>query len=72
VVANAGLPAGILEKFEALSFNIYYISAQYQDQEELARGFGAAVLLLFVSCLLLLSARLLETGLRRGQGRSEP
>lgn len=70
VVASTGLPAGILEPFEALPFNIYYIAAQYQDQQELLRGFGAAVLLLGVSCLLLVMSRMLEAGFRRRwQGR---
>ena len=71
VVANAGMPAGLLGKFEALSFDIYYISSQYQDQQELLRGFGAAALLLCISCLLLLAARLLENGFRKKwQGRA--
>lgn len=65
VVANAGLPAGLLGKFEALSFDIYYISSQYQDQQELLRGFGAAAFLLGISCLLLAAARTLERGFRR-------
>ncbi|WP_298066876.1 ABC transporter permease subunit [uncultured Mailhella sp.] len=70
VVADAGLAAGLLDKFEALSFEIFYISAQYQDQEELLRGFGAAVFLLLVSCVLLLAARVLERAFhRRWQGK---
>ncbi|MBQ4615600.1 MAG: ABC transporter permease subunit [Mailhella sp.] len=70
VVASTGLPAGILDPFEALPFNIYYIAAQYQSQEELLRGFGAAVLLLGVSCLILSMAHVLEAGFRRRwQGR---
>ena len=71
VVANAGMPAGLFESFEALSFDIFYISAQYMDQTELLRGFGAAVLLLGVSCFLLVLSRVLEAGFRRRwQGRS--
>ncbi len=65
VVANAGLPAGLFGKFEALSFDIYYISSQYQNQQELLRGFGAAALLLGISCLLLAIARVLEGSFRR-------
>lgn len=65
VVANAGLPSGLLGKFEALSFDIYYISSQYQDQQELLRGFGAATFLLVISCLLLAAARFLESGFRK-------
>ena len=71
VVANAGLPSGLFGKFEALSFDIYYISSQYQDQQELLRGFGAAAFLLVVSCLLLAAARGLERSFRRTwQGRA--
>ena len=71
VVANAGLPSGLFGKFEALSFDIYYISSQYQDQQELLRGFGAAAFLLIVSCLLLAAARALERSFRRTwQGRA--
>lgn len=69
VVANAGLPSGLLGKFEALSFDIYYISSQYQDQQELVRGFGTALLLLAISCVLLGAAQALEYGFRRRQGR---
>ena len=65
VVANAGLPAGLFGKFEALSFDIYYISSQYQNQQELMHGFGAAALLLGISCLLLAAARMLENSFRR-------
>lgn len=68
VVANAGLPAGLGRKFEALSFNVYYTAAQYQDQEELTRGFGAAAVLLILAALLLAGARALENGCRRGAG----
>lgn len=52
VVANAGLPAGLGSKFEALPFSIYYTAAQYQTQDELARGFGAALILLVLSTLM--------------------
>lgn len=69
VVANAGLPAGLGGKFEALSFHIYYTAAQYQDQAELARGFGAAVVLLVLSGGLLVAARGLESGYRRRWGK---
>lgn len=65
VVANAGLPAGLGAKFEALSFSIFYTAAQYQSQEELLRGFGAALVLLLLASGLLACARLLETRFRR-------
>ena len=56
VVANGGLPSGLGTRFEALPFSIYYTAAQYQSQEELARGFGAALVLLLLSGGLLLLA----------------
>ncbi len=55
-VASAGLPGSLLDRYEALPFTIYTISAQYGSPEELAVGFGAAVLLLFLCMGLLLAA----------------
>lgn len=66
VVANAGLPAGLGAKFEALPFFIYYTAAQYQTPEELDRGFGSALVLL-LAALLLLTARAIESGARKRQ-----
>ena len=65
VVANAGLPAGLGDKFEALPFSIFYTAAQYQDNDELMRGFGAALVLLLLSSLLLFCARRMEARFRR-------
>lgn len=65
VVANAGLPAGLAAKFEALPFSIFYITAQYQTQEELMRAFGASLLLLLLAGGLILAARGMEAGYRR-------
>ena len=64
-VANAGLPAGLGAKFEALPFRIYYTAAQYTSQEELARGFGTALLLLLCSWALILLARIFQAHLTR-------
>ncbi|MCP5536492.1 MAG: ABC transporter permease subunit [Akkermansiaceae bacterium] len=47
VVANAGLPSGLFERYEALPFAIFYYSAQYQTPDELAMAFGAALTLMF-------------------------
>lgn len=65
VVANAGLPAGLTAKFEALPFAIYYITAQYQTQEELMLGFGAALLLLFLVGGVILAANGIAAGYQR-------
>ncbi|MBR1672198.1 MAG: ABC transporter permease subunit [Fretibacterium sp.] len=64
-VANAGLPAGLTSKFEALPFKIYYTAAQYTSAEELARGFGTALLLLLLSWTLILCAKVLQRRLSR-------
>lgn len=69
VVANAGMPA-LFGKFEALPFYVYYISAQYQDPGELSRGFGAAIVLLLLSTLLLTLAEMLERRFRRRWGKT--
>lgn len=51
-VANAGLPGGLFERFEALPFTIFYYSAQYQSQQELNMAFGAALVLLTLTSII--------------------
>jgi phosphate transport system permease protein len=51
-VASVGMPRSLFSNYEALPFYIYYISSQYMDSEELATGYGAAIILLCI-CLLL-------------------
>jgi phosphate transport system permease protein len=46
VIANAGLPQGLLGKFEALPFRIFYLAAEYQSPDELNSAFGTALVLL--------------------------
>lgn len=65
VVANAGFPAGLGAKFEALPFSIFYITAEYQTQDDLMRAFGAALILLLLAGGLILLARFMESGYRR-------
>ena len=55
-VATAGLPRSFLAQYEALPFYIYYISSQYSGPDELAQGFGAAIILLILCTGLLISA----------------
>lgn len=62
-VANAGLPAGLGAKFEALPFRIYYTAAQFTSQEELSRGFSTALLLLLCSWAVILLAKILQAHL---------
>lgn len=52
VVVTAGEPKSLFSPYEALPFYIYYISSQYTSPEELARGYGAALILLLL-CLIL-------------------
>lgn len=54
VVASAGIPRSLFDNYEALPFHIYYISSQYADAEELAGGYGAALILIII-CMLLFS-----------------
>jgi len=63
VVAQGGLPRGLLDKFEALPFSIYYLAAQHQNTADLNRGFGAALTLLALTVLLFGLARLLRTSM---------
>ena len=65
VVVNSGLPAGLAAKFEALPFLIYYTAAQYADESELLRGFGASLVLLLLSALLMGVAWLCQRGMER-------
>lgn len=51
-VANAGLPRSLGDKFEALPFTIYYLTANHQTEAELNRAFAAALLLLSLAGLL--------------------
>ena len=59
----SGLPAGLAAKFEALPFLIYYTAAQYADESELLRGFGASLVLLLLSALLMGVAWLCQRGM---------
>lgn len=51
-VANAGIPGSIFERFEALSFFIYYTSSEYTSSQELSMAFNAAVMLIFICSAL--------------------
>ena len=65
VVVNSGLPAGLGSKFEALPFLIYYTAAQYADESELLRGFGASLVLLILSALLMGASWLCQRSMER-------
>ena len=63
VVASAGVPKSLLANYEALPFYIYYISSQYMNAEELASGYGAAIILLGICAVLFLFAFMIQKGL---------
>jgi phosphate transport system permease protein len=65
VVANAGLPGGLTEKYEALPFTIYYLAAEHRTEAVLQRAFGAALLLLALTAGLFLGAHLLGKSMQR-------
>jgi len=47
-VATAGIPGSVFSGYEALPFFIYYTAAEYADASELMKGYGAALILLFI------------------------
>lgn len=51
-VASAGLPNSLFSGFEALPFYIFYIASEYSGPDELARGYGAALILLLICTAL--------------------
>ncbi len=65
VVANAGLPRGLLDKYEALPFFIFTTAAEHQSVLELDRGFGAALVLLALTTALFVGAHLLHAAMER-------
>lgn len=64
-VAMAGVPNSLMDKFEALPFYIYYISSQYMDQQELLKGYGAAIVLLGICTALLVLSLVIKTVMGR-------
>jgi len=46
VVANSGIPGHLTDKFEALPFNIFYLTAEHRTVAQLDQAFGAALVLL--------------------------
>ena len=66
-VASTGT-AGILGKFEALPFFIYYTSANYTDEAQLAQVFAAAFILLGLTLVFMMSAMLLKNYIGRTRG----
>lgn len=59
VVANAGAPTRMSDKFEAIPFFIYFTASEHKTVEELDKGFGAAIVLLFVAGSLFMLSKLI-------------
>lgn len=60
VVARAGLPRNLWDKFEALPFRIYYLAAEHRNAAELDQGFATALVLLLLTGSLFLVAFILH------------
>jgi phosphate transport system permease protein len=52
VVANAGAPQSLTDKFTALPFHIYFLAAEHRSAGELTQAFGAALVLLLLTASL--------------------
>ena len=70
VVASAGIPQSLTDHYEALPFTIYYLAAEHRNVGELNRAFGAAVVLLCLSALLLTVAYALTRKTERMASRT--
>jgi phosphate transport system permease protein len=49
VVANAGVPQSLTDKYAALPFHIFYLAAEHRSAGELAQAYGAAFILLLLT-----------------------
>lgn len=65
VVAHAGIPGSLVDKFEALPFRIYYLAAEHRNPQELDQGFATALVLLILTGLLFLTALVLQRSVER-------
>jgi phosphate transport system permease protein len=65
VVANAGAPQSLTDKFTALPFHIYYLAAEHRTAEELTQAFGAALVLLLLTASLYALAYGLHAGIAK-------
>jgi phosphate transport system permease protein len=65
VVASGGVPDSLFAKYEALPFYIFYIAAEHTSPEELARGYGASLVLLIITGMLFLLSFIIQKRLLR-------
>ncbi len=71
VVANAGIPRALSDKFEALPFTIFYLTAEHRDDFELQKAFGCALVLLVLTGTLFLISYYIQKNLKRYWHRGE-
>ena len=64
-VFGTGLPGGLLDRFQALPYRIYWLTGQYRNEQELAQGFGCALVLLAITAGTFALAFRLRRGLER-------
>lgn len=60
VVAQAGMPRSLWDRFEALPFRIYYLAAEHQTRQQLDQGFATSLVLLLLTSVLFLVAYTLQ------------
>lgn len=60
VVAQAGMPRSLWDRFEALPFRIYYLAAEHQTRQQLGQGFATSLVLLVLTSSLFLIAYTLQ------------
>jgi len=65
VVANAGIPRGLSDKFEALPFTIFYLTAEHRNDFELQKAFGSALVLLILTGTLFFISYYIQKRLKR-------
>jgi len=68
VVANAGIPGSLTDKFEAIPFAVYFLAAEHRTEVELDRAFGAALILLVLTTALFVTAHRIVRRLERRWG----
>jgi phosphate transport system permease protein len=65
VVANAGIPRALSDKFEALPFTIFYLTAEHRNDAELQKAFGCALVLLVITGTLFFISYSIKKNLKR-------
>ena len=67
-VANSGRAGSLTGKFQALPFDIFYLTAEHQGPADLTRAFATALVLLLLTGAFFLAARLIQRNWSRTRG----